>query len=1411
MGIFNTATQAAKGLSLAATQNPVDVTPPTQPRAYNPEVLAKLQAITELPGYAEQVSPVIQEALKQKLLDVNPDGNVYEYNQGWTGIGDHPGETLYQKFVPFQDASKFAPGQQSIYGDVFNRPRAAMQNTLNVPSEEGGSLSKFFTTPLLGTPEKRQAAVEGFKDPNTVPTFAEKLPSQYWKDPAREKPSPGVDLPFNMRLDKNALGGMGQSVSGIGTDFATNPADVASLAVPLPKGVDRLMTTPFGKGFARTVLKGPVDEAAVKTAQTAIRGARPKSTPKIPDGPAIPKTTGVKVGPDIPTELPKLKPAPKVKNVIQKSASKKKKKPVFKAYTAEELADINKAKGAVPKTTDVKVGPDIPTAVVDEPVNIIQKAASKKKITSETAPKSIALEEQLQKEIGEIQAKNTITESAAKPKSVKYKPRSKNINKTAIDKKSENWGNIVEVKGDKVVMSGGTYGKTRVELPRSQIQITKKVPEKVSIAKPKKVVTKKSPLAKPQTDSQVASLKADQAEILTRVKELQTKKSADGLTKLESKELKSSLAEYSKKGREILKKTPDDTTSKKFSIKDPVKKKVKKSKFEQELDDVLSDDFLETESKAKPTLSLVDDIIGGKKGSHAKKSAADVKRAKAAAKELGNRTRATVEAFRRDLPKIINEAGKKGVTVMEYIGSLVDESGKAVASKETKKQIVDMLRVESKKYNSIAKADLLDSHGNWNLKKFPKALREKVVSLAEKNPGLTAKGAEITDAEIIKRAAAMDELPLVVRALLRDKPGALATATRKSVDDFASSLNAVLEDDLGPEGLHKMIQEVIKSKGKVAQRLLSEEGLALRQGGLTADQTKKIGKLMKDIQRKYESDPLISKANYDFMKKELDFIKQEFLNADDISDFMDKGYYVWLSALLSSPKTQAVNFISNAAFMLEKFPNRFMDILGDYTLRGIYRAKGVRLPQEHGFRELPAMYKGFKRALYKKAAGRKGISVPSGSKMDVGMPVPISETLDTVVGAPMRALKAGDDIFKEMVGSMEFYARHSMGDRGNKLIKAVHDEQLLRTFQDDASAFGKWILQGKSNARTKGMRWIIPFVKTPDRILFRSLERTLPGSVIKLGKGMIRAEGVSQKEMAHNVGLVYQATALTFGVKWLYDQGKIVGDAPKDADKRAQFYASGRKPDSIQIGDYWIPFSRVEPGGGGMSATVNFIQDMERVKEEGKGTVDQIGAALGGIAQSLSNKTYLSGGIGLMKAATDPEVHGNKFINRLATSSVPGAAKFFADLIDPTFRDDDGELTEAFKKRIPGLSKQVEPILGPLGKEQKRTIFNIGKVNRSLLSQALDETPIPLPGDKVAGIKITTKERNEIIRGSGPLIEKTLTKLVSHPNWSGLPRGIRATIVNGTTVKIRSAWQAKLKIKKITEDVVKFYKEKYLD
>ena len=317
---------------------------------------------------------------------------------------------------------------------------------------------------------------------------------------------------------------------------------------------------------------------------------------------------------------------------------------------------------------------------------------------------------------------------------------------------------------------------------------------------------------------------------------------------------------------------------------------------------------------------------------------------------------------------------------------------------------------------------------------------------------------------------------------------------------------------------------------------------------------------------------------------------------------------------------------------------------------------------------------------------------------------------DTYSKLAMRASGVTDKVIKAAAlrGSLNeqarliAYKRGLKGEQANQLVKELLDnptpEMLLDaktaadyiTFTNDgalaegiagaieriASAAGK---RGEDKAALvrAGARFLMPFRRTPANILTRALEYA-PGtgqamlasaawdwtkalSKAALDSNAPRAALAAQQRRAVDI-FGRQLTGLSlFGLgSYLYKQGVLTGELPSNPSDQEQWRLEGKQPESMKIGDSWVPISRISPFGGMLTMAASMLQNAEEAGATGvMGALTEAPIASGlTVTRSLLNQPMVTGPQEALEALStsspqDAERLGRRFVSSMVGSFVP--------------------------------------------------------------------------------------------------------------------------------------------------------------
>jgi hypothetical protein len=310
--------------------------------------------------------------------------------------------------------------------------------------------------------------------------------------------------------------------------------------------------------------------------------------------------------------------------------------------------------------------------------------------------------------------------------------------------------------------------------------------------------------------------------------------------------------------------------------------------------------------------------------------------------------------------------------------------------------------------------------------------------------------------------------------------------------------------------------------------------------------------------------------------------------------------------------------------------------------------------------------------------------------------------------------------------------RDTFSDPNHPNAKAVDAYARDALFRGDLSVDGKrgWMLgliddttAALYNARSRKkigpiLSAFIPFVKTPMEILKQGLEYSplgfanLPGS----------------KDYADQIGKAMFGSTVTAMAYWLAQKGDSTWAAPKGEKEKERFYASGRKPYSIRIGDTWVGYSKLGPLAYpiAMAAAWKWYHDQDpgRVTDN---ALERAWQTFLGIMQFFGDQSYMTGFEDLVGLIDNPTQAGIRAFTNIPRQSVPMTSLlgWVTRIIDPIYRDPDAavsNLDSAFVNNIisgfPVFSMGVQPYLSPTGNPSMRKMIILNAISPVELSPA---------------------------------------------------------------------------------------------
>ena len=468
--------------------------------------------------------------------------------------------------------------------------------------------------------------------------------------------------------------------------------------------------------------------------------------------------------------------------------------------------------------------------------------------------------------------------------------------------------------------------------------------------------------------------------------------------------------------------------------------------------------------------------------------------------------------------------------------------------------------------------------------------------------------------------------------------------------------------------------------------------------GLQKEAATEIAARMKNVQQMVPGD-----ARDRAVLEVMDIINKQI--PPGVSEIFDAYRY---QNMLSSPLSQMRNIYSNTIQASITRPTTLAtEVVVDWAksiLTGKDRAVYAKqIPQYYKglFNSFPNATEAFKQVW----SGKQALLQPDLRNIRTNQ-LPKGLTVTT------RFMEGMDRFGQTLVASGEYASRKAAG-ASDEVARASAEKMaqysLFRQGLDPANKSGQGRVLSAIDGFTKGitdlgkrvppLRWFVPFIQTPMNIAKQMVEYSPAGLTTLVGAGN-KSEQLS-KAM---IGSVATAIGATFAL-----QGRTTWEAPKDPKQKELFYASGKKPYSILVGDKWVPMWYAGPVAYALAlpAAVKYYQtDSPTALTDDQ--MDKLGrAALGGLKYWV-NQTSLKGmGDFVRFAEGDDDYSLGRIAGSVVGQTVPLTAlqRYVANIVDPIYRKSKGAV-QSIQSGIPGLSKSLEPYTNPLGEPSKRNISN---------------------------------------------------------------------------------------------------------
>jgi hypothetical protein len=538
--------------------------------------------------------------------------------------------------------------------------------------------------------------------------------------------------------------------------------------------------------------------------------------------------------------------------------------------------------------------------------------------------------------------------------------------------------------------------------------------------------------------------------------------------------------------------------------------------------------------------------------------------------------------------------------------------------------------------------------------------------------------------------------------------------------------------------------------------------------------------------------------------------------------------------MLSSPLTHSVNFATNLGMASGLAP---LTKVASAAVAAPLRVAGLEgKSAEHYFAEAPAYMRGatksFPQAI--KAAADVMMNRSPIEKMDISMLehlpsagvankrylVPLAKFNQTFAFVS-RAIEASDQFWQKIAGGGELEAgivktqkagRDPLKEMATLNTNAVKAAQkwLFRDATDPKNLEGQGAVLSAIDAASnqvlrlrklatsdatgeriigKTAQYFIPFVVTPMNILKRGIEYS-PAGFATMWKSADKVEAFTKAMIG---------TSIFAGASALVANTESTFDAPRGESDKADFYASGKRPFSILLGDRWVQYNKLGPLGYPFALAAAWKKYQDDPAYQGKDMEKRVSAGVEAIAKFFGSQSYMQGLENLSAVA-----QGN--VGSMVQSSagvvrqyVPLAAmlQWVNMILDPKQRVPTN-MIERVTMSIPGLSQSLPVRMTPLGQESKRepATTNLGNINPLTMSSQPNDPiqrqvnkynlKIGVPSRKVFGSDITEQQYQEYIKKVGKLVYDNIGGFFNDPDFPKATQEQRQTAVDKLVHKARN-------------------------
>jgi hypothetical protein len=636
----------------------------------------------------------------------------------------------------------------------------------------------------------------------------------------------------------------------------------------------------------------------------------------------------------------------------------------------------------------------------------------------------------------------------------------------------------------------------------------------------------------------------------------------------------------------------------------------------------------------------------------------------------------------------------------------------------------------------------------------------------------------------------------------------------KTIEDRLKTLDPDTDD------FNVLRNEAARQKVKVFQMMAVERGVAAEAGRALQAHKATITAIEKNENQlaKYLAKSSTPQETKDYIYRKIEEFDgtpnelNKLLRELDEATLLEKFVEYATAAKLWNPTTHAVNMLTATTRMFMQSPIHALSAAFDSVLSKLTGKQRERFLSD-AFAEVQGQYVGWKHAGHEAAKALKDENYAFESRIlqdfEVRGPAikgrpgknelsdQIANGFGKAVRIPFRMLGVEDMLIRQpsQMGALytainrkarmmglkpqtkewdDFVSEtlnDPVGSQGVEFMEQVQDIADQNLFQESLHPTLKKVSNWREDV--PALKLVVPFFRTIINLQKQALEFSALAPILPSARKALREGGGARSDVLAKMTL---GTAATIPLMHHALEGNITMAAPTNPAERDAFYAEGKQPYSVRLGDSWYTYNRFSPFSEWFITSAALAKAYENDDE--KTAAELTAHVFFSMTQNFFDKSFATGMHDLMEALADPERAGNWVENFATGATIPNFIPLAARVVDPVIRETD-DLRDAYISKVPYLSKTLDPKRDVFGEPLSRPGNAIQKIVSPVIPSPIEIDMVReeldligyqmgFPGKTAGGFQMDDETYRIYQAASGKIIYKALSQMMQNPGYQNL-------------------------------------------